>query len=266
MGAQPAGEAASLRSSETGATPPLAPQPARADDAKEEAEQLRSRVVELRRELVMRDLEIQRLAEELAELRARVGPGKAEAAGAVRVEPRTRYQAEPPTRIDDDVELPGFGGVEEFELEEPDPSPQPLPPPTGTASTAVASDPAPGGEELYDQGYALFHQQKYPEAERAFRLFLTRFPTSDLADNALFWIGESRWARGDFAAALESYTTTVEKYPDGNKVPDALLKAGRCLESLGQRARAMRTYEEVVLRFAGSAAAITAQEQLDGLR
>lgn len=257
----------------------FAPQPAQADDAKAEAEQLRARVVELRRELVMRDLEIQRLAEELAELRAQVATGAPAA-----IERRTT-QAEPPRTIQDDVELPGLGGVEEFELEEPAPaeppslmsspaptSPTPTSPaPTDPTATAPSGSTVPviaggGGEELYDQGYALFHQQKYPESERAFRLFLSRYPTSDLADNALFWIGESRWARGDFAAALESYTTTVEQYPDGNKVPDALLKAGRCLETLGQTARAVRTFEEVVLRFAGSAAAITAQERLDELR
>lgn len=255
----------------------VAPQPARADDAKAEAEQLRARVVELRRELVMRDLEIQRLAEELAELRAQLGTGTAsERPGSMAERPVSR--AEPPTTIRDDVEIPGLGGVEETELEEPTPGP-PAPEvrtesggttapgaQSGSFEPTVPAIAGSGGEELYDQGYALFHQQKYPESERAFRLFLSRFPTSDLADNALFWIGESRWARGDFAAALESYTTTVEQYPDGNKVPDALLKAGRCLENLGQTSRAVRTFEEVVLRFAGSAAAITAQERLDELK
>ena len=245
--------------------------PAWADDAKAEAEQLRARVVELRRELVMRDLEIQRLAEELTQLRAQLESGTTASSGVDRGGPSS--QGEPPTTIRDDVELRGLGGVEEFELEEPAPPERPPQPSVdGAQTTAPTSDstvPAiagGGGEELYDQGYALFHQQKYPESERAFRLFLGRYPASDLADNALFWIGESRWARGDFAAALESYTTTVEQYPDGNKVPDALLKAGRCLETLGQTARAVRTFEEVVLRFAGSAAAITAQERLDELR
>ncbi|MDA8016165.1 MAG: tol-pal system protein YbgF [Thermoanaerobaculia bacterium] len=240
----------------------LAPAPARADNADDEVQQLRARVVELRRELVMRDLEIQRLAEELTELRAQLASGPSEHGGGV------VGGAEEPTTINDDVALRGLGGVEEFELEEPDPPPIAPSPPAQSTPTEVQTEAgdSTGGEKLYDQGYALFHQQQYPEAERAFRLFLSRYPASDLADNAYFWIGESRWARGDFAAALESYTTTVEQYPDGNKIPDALLKAGRCLEALGQTARAVRTYEEVVLRFAGSAAAITAQERLDQLR
>ena len=251
----------------------VAPQPTWADDAKVEAEQLRARVVELRRELVMRDLEIQRLAEELAELRAQLAEGTAGERPSARTGSTSR--AEPPTKIRDDVVLPGLGGVEETELEDPAPVPPtpeppttaaPAAPPGGSSDSTVPVIAGSGGEELYDQGYSLFHQQKYPESERAFRLFLSRYPTSDLADNALFWIGESRWARGDFAAALDSYTTTVEQYPDGNKVPDALLKAGRCLENLGQTSRAARTFEEVVLRFAGSAAAITAQERLNELR
>jgi tol-pal system protein YbgF len=239
----------------------LAPMPARgADNA--DLEQLRLRVVELRRELVMRDLEIDRLAQEMADLRSRVESCES---GARQTTPMA------PAVIHDDIEVSGPGRIEEFELEEPVRDEAPVPPvpsviQTGAEPTTGSIPSATGGEELYDQGYALFHQQKYAEAERAFRLFLSRFAGSDLADNALFWIGESRWARGDFAAALESFTATVEQYPDGNKVPDALLKAGRCLESLGQVPRAVRAYEEVVLRFAGSAAALTAEERLAELR
>lgn len=245
------------------------------DEAADRAHHLERQVVELRRELVMRDLEIERLAEELKSLRSRVAELESSRQPAQPVgSPETLDAPEPNVDLTD--------GIEEVELEEPPRSELPaaepdtrlrdsMQEPSPGASTGPTRQPATatspnGGEELYDRGYQLFHEERYPEAERAFRLFLTQHPASELADNALFWIGESRWSRGDFAAALESYTATVERYPGGNKVPDALLKAGRCLETLGQVGRAVRTYEEVVLRFAGSAAAISAEERLEALR
>ena len=119
-------------------------------------------------------------------------------------------------------------------------------------STVTGCFVSSGGEELYDQGYALFHQQRYPESERAFRLFLSRYANSDLADNALFWIGESRWARGDFAAALESYTTMVEQYPGRQQGTRRVAQGGSLPgERSARPLRAVRTFEEVVLRFAG---------------
>lgn len=58
----------------------------------------------------------------------------------------------------------------------------------------------------------------------------------------------------------------MEAYPEGNKVPDALLKAGRCLERLGDRQAATATYEEIVRRFGASAAAAAARERLAELQ
>ncbi len=109
---------------------------------------------------------------------------------------------------------------------------EPASPPRRPAQ-ARAEDP----QVLDDRGYTLFHQKSYDLAEASFRTFLARFPTSDLADNALFWIGESHYAKGDYPAALAAFAETVARFPQGNKVSDALLKAGRCLEQLGRHRR-----------------------------
>lgn len=244
--------------------------PARADDEDEATiRELRREVVELRRELAVREVEIARLAEALDELRAtcEAGTTQIRTPGSAASEDNPAPGDSVPGDLVGRPDQPPEGGapievvgrVEERELEEPDPieaAPEPDP----------AEPPTLEGDALYDRGYSLFHEGEYARSEAAFRRFLELHAESDLADNAQFWIGESRWARGDFAAALEGYTRTVERYPDGNKVPDALLKAGRCLENLGQVGRAIQTYEAVIVRFAGSAAALTAEERLAELR
>jgi tol-pal system protein YbgF len=99
------------------------------------------------------------------------------------------------------------------------------------------------------------------DAEASFQRFLQANPKSELADNAQYWIGECRYARGDNRGALAAFRETVERYPEGNKVPDALLKAGQSLEALGDSDGARASYAEVVRRYAGTAAAAVAEER-----
>ncbi|HSK78394.1 MAG TPA: tetratricopeptide repeat protein [Thermoanaerobaculia bacterium] len=159
---------------------------------------------------------------------------------------------------------PADDEIEEVDIELPDPQPrqpartptpapttrpaapaQPSPAPPATApSTPPATPPAPAGEEepeslspaaqvLYDRGYTLYHQGHFVDAEASFQRFLQANPGSELADNAQYWIGECRYARSDLRGALAAFRETVERHPKGNKVPDAMLKAGQSLEGLG---------------------------------
>ena len=71
------------------------------------------------------------------------------------------------------------------------------------------------------------------DAEASFQRFLQANPKSELADNAQYWIGECRYSRNDLKGALAAFREVVERFPKGNKVPDAMLKAGQCLEGMG---------------------------------
>jgi tol-pal system protein YbgF len=145
---------------------------------------------------------------------------------------------------------------------------RPNPAPTGPKAPGAAPPAAQGGAEsgaatqaLYDRGYTLFHQGRYVDAEASFQRYLQANPANELSDNAEYWIGECRYSRGDLRGALAAFRETVERYPDGNKVPDALLKAGQSLEGMGDVEGARVTYKEVIRRFAGSAAAVVAEER-----
>src|SRR4029079_4664910 len=54
------------------------------------------------------------------------------------------------------------------------------------------------------------------------------------------------YAQKDFQHALVEFRATIETYPRGNKVPDALLKVGYCYQSLGQADKAKAVLEQVV--------------------
>ncbi|MEM8933943.1 MAG: tol-pal system protein YbgF, partial [Acidobacteriota bacterium] len=227
---------------------------------------------------VMAEVEVRRLRQELAEVTQRLDEAEARAA----------RPAQPPVITESTVEtgpvaLPGrTSGIEETELDVPpvvptseaaEPSepvtttpPQPEEPASTAAPTAGAADSTEQPQALYDRGYAFFHQKRYADAESHFRRFLERYSDHPLADNAQFWIGESRYARGDFSSALAAFSATVERYPNGNKVADAMLKAGKCLESMGQTAEAIATYEAIEARFPDTVVASTAASRLAALR
>lgn len=226
----------------------------------DETPQLRRDVTEARQRAVMAEVEAERLASRVAELENQLREAQALSQRA----PEARDVGQ----TIEDIRLTSPSRIEEVELEEPapvEPAPVPRSSPTGAATGSPAADPTASGDSpqfLYDRAYALFHQKRYADSEAAFHQFLAKHSGSHLADNAQFWIGESRWARGDFSSALTAFMATVEGFPHGNKVSDALLKAGRCLEALGQKQRAVATYEELVTRFPSSAAALSAEQRL----
>jgi tol-pal system protein YbgF len=92
------------------------------------------------------------------------------------------------------------------------------------AAAANADDDA----TAYKKAFDLLKEGKYAESSAAFTQFLTAYPQSTLIDNAHYWLGEAHYVGKDFNAALRSFKTVVDKYPDSRKVADAWLKIGFC--------------------------------------
>ena len=213
---------------------------------------LQSRVLELQRKAAVTEVELARLRQQVAALEARQG-------SAAPAAPAASTALAPPVALAHPV---AAKPIEEQDLE-------PAPPPASSAGTPSPAAPAEqisaAGQTAYDEAYALFHQGRYVDAESAFQRFLQSNPRTDLTDNAFYWIGESRFARGDLRGALAAFRQTIESYPAGNKVPDALLKAGQCLQALGDADGAKASFEEIVRRFPDAAAAVVARERLDAM-
>ncbi|MGH7858522.1 MAG: tol-pal system protein YbgF, partial [Candidatus Binatia bacterium] len=128
-------------------------------------------------------------------------------------------------------------------------------------SQAVPETRASAGR--YEAALVALRDGRTEEAERELLAFAREEPTSDLADNAWFWLAESRLARGHTAGAIEAYRTAIDRYPEGNKIPDALFKLGVAFEAVGNGGAAREAWQELVRRFPTSAAAETAAERLE---
>jgi len=128
-----------------------------------------------------------------------------------------------------------------------------------TRDVAVASE---GAADEYRAAVDLVKAGKHVEAQAALHAFLKAYPRHDYADNAQYWLGEDFYAQKDFTHALAEFRATIETYPRGNKVPDALLKVGYCYQALGQSDKARAVLEQVVSLYPKSEPASLASKRL----
>ena len=128
-----------------------------------------------------------------------------------------------------------------------------------TTQKFTPKDPIRG---LYNQAYELYNLGEYQSSIEHFNLFLARNASSDLADNAKYWVGECYYAMGDYAQALQAFVVILREYSGGNKVPEAYLRTGYCYESLGEQDKALEVYRDVANKFPGTAVAGKAESKI----
>ncbi len=119
----------------------------------------------------------------------------------------------------------------------------------------------------YDLGSAAFRRGDFTAAMRAFQTFIADFPQSQLAPNALYWVGLSQFNLKDYREARATQDALIKKYPDASKIiADALLVIGSVQAELGDNGSARNTYEEIVAKYPTSDAAAKARTRLAGIR
>ncbi len=120
--------------------------------------------------------------------------------------------------------------------------------------------------EDYRQAIMLFGRGRHGDARNAFQQVFESDPTGDLADNALFWIGETYYAAGDFTNAVRHYSRVVNEFSDQNKAPDALFKIALAQARTGDLALARRTLQQVIEKYPYSSTASSAKAELQRIR
>ena len=110
----------------------------------------------------------------------------------------------------------------------------------GAQAAAPAAPTPPAGaaanaDQLYDEAIKKLQEGDYAAAERGFKTFIQRNPQSKLAGNALYWLGETYYARRDYNSALTAFAEGYKVYKTSPKGPDNLLKLGITMAVLGRK-------------------------------
>ncbi|EJM70312.1 tol-pal system protein YbgF [Pseudomonas sp. GM49] len=137
---------------------------------------------------------------------------------------------------------------------------------TGAAAQAPAagSEPAdPAKEKLYyDAAFDLIKAKDFDKASQAFAAFLRKYPNSQYAGNAQYWLGEVNLAKGDLQGAGQAFAKVSQLYPKHAKVPDSLYKLADVERRLGHTDRVKGILQQVVSQYPGTSAAQLAQRDL----
>ena len=137
--------------------------------------------------------------------------------------------------------------------------------PTGGEEEKVPGDEPSTPEALYKQAKSHFDDENFEQARKSFEEFLSRYPESDKADNARFWIADSYYREQWYEKAILEYQKVIEEYSEGNKVPAALLKQGYAFSSLGENANARLILNELIKNHPDSKEAKIAEKKIEGL-
>jgi len=121
-------------------------------------------------------------------------------------------------------------------------------------------------ESLYAAAYELFREAKYEKSREGFENFLKLHPDTEFSDNAQFWIGECYYFEKKYEKAIVEYDKVVKKYPEGNKVPFALLKQGLSFEKLGDKTSAKLLLQQVIRDFPNTSQSRIARTKLLEIR
>ncbi len=150
-------------------------------------------------------------------------------------------------------------------------------PSSNTAASAGSSAPAaasqgqsqstsgdPAKEKLYyDAAFDLIKAKDFDKASQAFAAFLRKYPDSQYAGNAQYWLGEVNLAKGDLQGAGQAFARVSQAYPQHSKVPDSLYKLADVEIRLGNRDKAQGILREVIAQYPNTSAAQLAQRQLN---
>ena len=136
---------------------------------------------------------------------------------------------------------------------------------TGSDAAEAVPQDIESEQGLYVFAKKLFDDGDMEKARIQFENFINKYPDSDNADNARFWIADSYYVDKWYEKAILEYQKVLEQYPDSNKAAAARLKQGYSFAELGEKANARLILNELVNRYPDSREANFAREKLKNL-
>ena len=130
-----------------------------------------------------------------------------------------------------------------------------------TIKKDTEAEKEPSEKELYLLAKMAFDQGDFETAREEFGKFLTKYPKSERADNAQYWISEIYYREKWYEKAILEYQKVIENYPKGNKVPDSLLKQGFAFNNIGDKANARLVFKELIEKYPKSEQTKVAKEK-----
>lgn len=91
--------------------------------------------------------------------------------------------------------------------------------------------------QLYAQAQTYLMQKKYDEAIKGFELYLEKYPEGELAEDAMYYLGDAHFGLKSWQNAAVSYAKMLTAYPESKYTASARLKYAQSLLKLADAAK-----------------------------
>ncbi|MGC8898689.1 MAG: tetratricopeptide repeat protein [Bacteroidota bacterium] len=98
----------------------------------------------------------------------------------------------------------------------------------------------------YERAVALFRQQRYDDAKKAFESFIDEYSKSPLVPWASYWIGKTEEATGQLDRAKKRFQKIVKEFPSSDVVPRVYLSLGNIDFRAEKYEDAVRFYRSII--------------------
>lgn len=118
-------------------------------------------------------------------------------------------------------------------------------------------------DQLFAAAYGDYSRGNYDLAISEFRQYVETYPTSEMADNAQYWIGECFYGKKQMNEAIAEFDKVSLLFARGDRVPAARFKKAMVLLELGQADVARAEFTAIIRAYPRSNEAVLAKQQLE---
>ena len=111
----------------------------------------------------------------------------------------------------------------------------------------------------FEAALTLLAKAQYDEARAAFRGFADTYPNSELAPQAVYWIGDIAFVQRDYPTAARAFAEELKKYPDNPRAAYSMLKLGQSLLAMNQKKEGCRALATLPNQYPAASKSITGQ-------
>lgn len=120
--------------------------------------------------------------------------------------------------------------------------------------------------DLFSQAKSLLDKGENEQAVEGFKLYLSKYPESEQAEQAYIFMGDAYAAAGQTKQAAIAYATLLQKNPKSKLIPSARLKYALSIVPLGKKDEAKKYLSSIIKDFPSAPEATQAKTELSNLK
>lgn len=121
-------------------------------------------------------------------------------------------------------------------------------------------------EEQYETAKTLYDKGLYKAAQTSLDEFIKKFPESEQAPAAQYYIGECYYQQREYEDAIFEYQKVIKKYGQSRWISNALLKQALSFQAIGDKTTAKLLLQKLAREYPQTYSGREAKKRLDNMR